>query len=590
MPQRSPLVPKRFDFVFLNITQTIGPTPWCEEESWILSLSGQVDFDSSLFLESLSKTHLQGHLNRFSGEEDLLRVITKLCELLVFPLRVKQQTLKDYSESCSGDERLGVALSCRDNALLKEGILTSYNFVRWVYLSGGSQQEFSRWVENLAAFQKRVESTLRYKFTNHVIEEAEKEKIPYYLVDPVNLIYQLGVGSKGRLVLNSATDEDSFLGSSICNNKLSSHRLLSNMGVPTPRQIVINDPSRITPATDITGLPCVVKPLNQEQGRGVTPGLRSHSEILKAVAEAQRFGNKNVIIQEHIEGEDYRVSLIQGKISFIVKRLSPRVTGNGESTLRELVSRFNEKYASKSLSTISFEEDVKSNLEEIGLSEDSVPKKGEEIRLKKVSNLSQGGIREEYFGPIDRSTERVLEKIHKLLKLDYLGVDIICKDISKPLGKGNGYIIELNSMPDLISSRAKSFLKGLFEDPGESVIPTKVLILAKPSSFSRELEERVRKDPEVKSFALASRNKPHFEREVEKVERTNSDMFFTWYSEPSEVFLDRTLDNVCFVITVDDAIRFGIPVSYPCEIYVENHPMGGTPDLVKKWLDKITKR
>ena len=62
--------------------------------------------------------------------------------------------------------------------------------------------------------------------------------------------------------------------------------------------------------------------------------------------------------------------------------------------------------------------------------------------------MSQGGITEDCTDIVGKEIKTIVETLAQSVHAFVLGVDIICQDISKPLTKENGGIIEINTMPE----------------------------------------------------------------------------------------------------------------------------------------------
>jgi len=62
--------------------------------------------------------------------------------------------------------------------------------------------------------------------------------------------------------------------------------------------------------------------------------------------------------------------------------------------------------------------------------------------------MSQGGITEDFTDKVGKEIRILVESIARSIHAFTLGIDIICLDISKPLTKENGSILEINTMPE----------------------------------------------------------------------------------------------------------------------------------------------
>jgi cyanophycin synthetase len=62
--------------------------------------------------------------------------------------------------------------------------------------------------------------------------------------------------------------------------------------------------------------------------------------------------------------------------------------------------------------------------------------------------MSQGGITEDFTDQVGPEIKYIVESIASSIHAFVVGVDILCRDISKPLTKDNGGIIEINTKPE----------------------------------------------------------------------------------------------------------------------------------------------
>jgi cyanophycin synthetase len=100
------------------------------------------------------------------------------------------------------------------------------------------------------------------------------------------------------------------------------------------------------------------------------------------------------------------------------------------------------------LKPIIIDEPLLSYLKEQGLGLKDTPAKGQKVNVRKEASMSRGGITEDFTDRVHPQIKEIVESLAQTLRAFALGVDVLCKDISKPLSGGNGYIIECNTMPE----------------------------------------------------------------------------------------------------------------------------------------------
>ena len=82
-------------------------------------------------------------------------------------------------------------------------------------------------------------------------------------------------------------------------------------------------------------LPIVIKPLAGNHGRGCTLGVSTLADVRSAFARATAI-DKRVLIEEQVQGRDYRIVVVGGKVAAASERKPAHVAGDGVSTIAQL--------------------------------------------------------------------------------------------------------------------------------------------------------------------------------------------------------------------------------------------------------------
>jgi len=161
------------------------------------------------------------------------------------------------------------------------------------------------------------------------------------------------------------------------------------------------------------------------------------------------------MIQEQVEGEDYRLLVIGGRLQVATKRIPAFVVGDGKSNIKELIEKENSdprrdtRNPAHILKPIKIDKPLIQYLKDQNLTLDSVPQKEERVPVRKVASMSQGGITQDFSDDVSKEIKATVESIASSMHSFTLGVDVMCKDISKPLTRENGAILEVNTMPEM---------------------------------------------------------------------------------------------------------------------------------------------
>ena len=195
----------------------------------------------------------------------------------------------------------------------------------------------------------------------------------------------------------------------------------------------------------------VIKPVNGNHGRGITTNINSLDEALIGFKEAKEV-SRLVIVEKYITGEDHRLLVINNKLVAAAKRTPAHVIGDGKSTIQELVDEVNKDERrgyghEKVLTEIDINSLTLEILKEMDMTTESVPKKGEMVKLKSTANLSTGGTAEDITELIHPYNVFMAERISEIIGLDICGIDIMAEDLTKPLNKSGGAVLEVNAGP-----------------------------------------------------------------------------------------------------------------------------------------------
>jgi cyanophycin synthetase len=263
---------------------------------------------------------------------------------------------------------------------------------------------------------------------------------------------RLGYGMKQKMLRTAITGNTSGLGMEIAGHKEETKELLEEAHLPIPRGITVYSEEELRERIGEVKFPLVVKPLDGNHGRGVTTDINSLEDAVYGYQRASKVSS-GVIVEEFVKGEDYRMLVIDFKLAAVTKRTPASVTGDGFSTISQLVDRENKNpdrgKDDDVLAAIKIDEVTQKILRDKNLSLDSVLPPGKTLALKETANISAGGTATDVTESIHPANKFMAERIARLFNLDICGIDIVASAVDVPLTRDTGAIIEVNAGPGL---------------------------------------------------------------------------------------------------------------------------------------------
>ncbi|ALK97225.1 cyanophycin synthetase [Massilia sp. WF1] len=309
--------------------------------------------------------------------------------------------------------------------------------------------------------------------TGAVIAAAHKRGIPSLrLLEDANL-FQLGWGSKQKRLQATITGATNNIAVGIASDKQLTKTLLDQAGCPVPAGETVTSLAQAQRVARRLG--CVtIKPLDANQGKGVTVACSTPEDVERAFEFARKYG-RHVIVEEYLRGRDYRVLVTGRKVAAASWRRPPHVVGDGVHSVRQLVETENANPArgdghTNILTRIPLDELALQVLAQQGWTLDDVPPECAAVDLRGSANLSTGGTAEDVTDLLPEETRDICIRAARTIGLDVAGIDIVCQDISKPLREQRGGIIEVNAAPGIRMHQYPS--RGTPRDAGAAIVDT----------------------------------------------------------------------------------------------------------------------
>lgn len=288
--------------------------------------------------------------------------------------------------------------------------------------------------------------------TQAIVKAAERRGIPWSRENEYSLV-QLGYGKNLHYVRAGMTDRTSSIAGDLAGDKDETKKRLYKFSIPVPDGEIVQTEDEAVAALESLGAPVVVKPLDGRQGEGVSLDLSTAEEVKKAFQIAKEY-SKKVLVEELFEGKNYRVLVVDGKMIAASERLPCYVTGDGEHTISQLIEIENRNPLrgighEKPLTKIKITPVLTASMKKEGWKLEDVPGNGIRAMLCAGMNLSTGGTARDVTDEVDESVRAMCERAARIINLDICGIDLVVKDISEPMPKEKGGIIEVNAVPGL---------------------------------------------------------------------------------------------------------------------------------------------
>jgi glutamate--cysteine ligase len=288
--------------------------------------------------------------------------------------------------------------------------------------------------------------------TQIIIAEIIRRKLPFEIIDADNNLISVQYNNK-EFIIHEGTisDANSLIAFWISNDKWMTRQFLQRKGINHAKGILLKRGYQAD-VLDAIQLPAVVKPANTDHGIAVSTNIQSREEQISAINNAFNFADK-VIVEEFCPGQEYRFLVIDYEVRAIAWREPANVSGDGKSSIRQLVEEKNEGRGidyTHPLLKINIDDEVIRHLNAISMDPETILRQGEKVYLRKNSNLSTGGDSIDVTEDIPDFYKNVAVEAAKSAGLKIAGIDIIIKDVKQPSSYDNYIVVELNA-PAMLS-------------------------------------------------------------------------------------------------------------------------------------------
>ena len=286
--------------------------------------------------------------------------------------------------------------------------------------------------------------------TASLVRAAESRGIPWLRLNDQSLV-QLGHGRYQQRIQATVTGRTPHIAVELASDKEETNKILATLGLPVPRQELVQSEGQAVRAARRIGFPVVTKPYNGNHGRGISIRLTTEQEVAAGFVVAREH-SRSVIVETFLEGDDHRLLVVNGQLVAATRRTPGHVVGDGVHTVAQLVEVVNQDPRrgvghEKVLTRLELDAQAAMMLERAGLTAESVPEAGRVVYLRSTANLSTGGTATDVTDVIHPDNREMAERAVRAIGLDVGGVDFLSKDITESYRRIGGGICEVNAAP-----------------------------------------------------------------------------------------------------------------------------------------------
>lgn len=308
-----------------------------------------------------------------------------------------------------------------------------------------------------------------------ITDEAARRGIGVEVIDAPGGFLRLRLGGRVVTTRESLSELTSGVAVAMCDDKRVTRRVLGAAGLPIPAGTELPDAVDADRSAAEAFLAqhdtVVVKPARGEQGVGITCNVTTLEALHDAIDLAATMC-PDVLLEEHVEGDDLRILVIDGRVVAAALRQPPEVVGTGNHTVEELVERLSRRRSAQTdgEAEIPVDDVTRGVVEGAGHRMDEVLPAGARLRVRDTANLHTGGTLHDVTEDLHPQLARIGVRAAEALEIPVVGVDLLVDDPSDP---SHPVVVEANERPGLANHEphptAAAFLDLLF--PSTAVEP-----------------------------------------------------------------------------------------------------------------------
>lgn len=394
-----------------------------------------------------------------------------------------------------------------------------------------------------------------------------------------------GSGCHAIRLESTLTAREANLAMKIAGDKHLTGRLLRQAGLPGADNMLVQSLDQALDVAKRLEYPVVVKPSDEERGRGVYADIRSDEALTWAYENAAKVSS-NLLVEKHFEGSGHRISLFGDTLLSATRKIPAGVTGDGQNTIRDLVETKRRERDSEHNAQIAYHQPLELDdealwiLNERNLSPETVLPEGKFLALRRKNNAIAGGETETLeVADVHPDNLQLCKDAAAAIGLELAGVDLLIPDISVSWEKSGALICELNAKPQVGYSAAEQLIDALFPDGGH--VAVHVVLASDPDAIDQQaflaLGEQLGCDVVADKHGLFVKG----ERKPRRFERSFDAM-------RSAIFSSGGTSLLC-TLSVVEGLKLGLPIGHVDTIFAlaPTSPTEAQTNQMKKVLKML---
>lgn len=265
-----------------------------------------------------------------------------------------------------------------------------------------------------------------------IVDEALRRGIEVQVDDAAAGLFTLSQGGRRIRCRESLCDLTSAVSMTLCQDKRLTLRTLARAGLNVPEQRLAGSAEDNAAFLAEQGS-VVVKPVDGEQGNGVSVDLRSAEEMEAAIERARAF-DQRVLLESYHPGDDLRILVIGYEVVAAAIRRPAQIIGDGVHSIGTLIDAQSRRRQSATggESRIPRDSETLRTLQAAGFDYDSVLPAGQCLAVRKTANLHTGGTLEDVTAILHPALRKAAVQAARALEIPVVGLDLLVQSANQP--------------------------------------------------------------------------------------------------------------------------------------------------------------